>query len=86
VFDPSGRTPLTAAAAGCAVVAGGILTVDNAVLYLLYERLGIYLGIAKLVTEVSLFLAISPFRSTSCSPGGGRPPTAPSSDDDARPA
>ena len=57
VFDPTGRTPLRAAIAGYGAVAVGILIANYAILYLLYEQLGIYLGVAKLVTEVSLFLA-----------------------------
>jgi len=57
VFDPTGRTPLPAAIAGYGTVAVGILIANYAILYLLYEQLGIYLGVAKLVTEVSLFLA-----------------------------
>ena len=57
VFDPEGRTPLPAAIAGYGAVAVGILIANYAILHVLYERVGIYLGVAKLVTEVSLFLA-----------------------------
>ncbi len=57
VFDPAGRTPLPAAIAGYGAVAIGILIANYTILYLLYERLGIMLGLAKLCTEVSLFLA-----------------------------
>ena len=57
VFDPAGRTPLPAAIAGYGTVAIGILIANYTILYLLYERLGIMLGLAKLATEVSLFLA-----------------------------
>ena len=57
VFDPEGRTPLPAAIAGYGAVAVGILIANYAMLHVLYERVGIYLGVAKLVTEVSLFLA-----------------------------
>ena len=57
VFDPAGRTPLPAAITGYGTVAIGILISNYAILYLLYERLGIMLGLAKLATEASLFLA-----------------------------
>ena len=57
VFDPTGRTRLPTAIAGHGAVAIGIPIAHDAILYLLYERLGLYLGVAKLVTEVSLFLA-----------------------------
>ena len=57
VFDPAGRTPLPAAIAGYGTVAIGILIANYAILYLLYERLGMMLGVAKLATEASLFLA-----------------------------
>ncbi len=57
VFDATGRTPLPAAIASYGTVAVGILIANYAILQLLYERLGIYLGLAKLATEVSLFLA-----------------------------
>ena len=57
VFDPTGRTPLPAAIAGYGAVAVVVLMANYVILHLLYERLGIHLGLAKLATEVSLFLA-----------------------------
>ena len=57
VFDPAGRTSLPAAIAGYGTVAIGILIANYTILYLLYERLGIMIGLAKIVTEASLFLA-----------------------------
>ncbi len=57
VFDPTGRTGVGHTLAGYALVAAAVLVANYGVLYLLYQRFGANLVLAKISTESVLFLA-----------------------------